>query len=236
MAPGWGGAPRSSPRPAKPGTWRRRSSGLAATRPWKARRSPVNTGASWPTPGDGGGAGTRGSRSNPHKWATGRSGPEVQSTSTTSSADPATLLHGVAVGFAATRAHAQPEVDGQTAYHVEAGAGVEASFLDRLRELSFARGAIGRWPVRERMIPKRGGKRRRLGTRTLADRVVQAALKTVLEPIFEVDSQAALIRVSVRDAEHRTRSPRSTTSPAALTSGLSRLTSRRASIASTTGP
>jgi len=43
--------------------------------------------------------------------------------------------------------------------------------------------------VRERMIPKRGGKRRRLGIPTLADRVVQAALKTVLEPIFEVDFQ-----------------------------------------------
>lgn len=39
------------------------------------------------------------------------------------------------------------------------------------------------------MISKRGGKCRRLGIPTVADRVVEAALKTVLEPIFEVDFQ-----------------------------------------------
>jgi len=37
------------------------------------------------------------------------------------------------------------------------------------------------------MIPKASGKLRRLGIPTVADRVVQAALKLVLEPIFEVD-------------------------------------------------
>ena len=42
-------------------------------------------------------------------------------------------------------------------------------------------------PVRERMIPKPGGKLRRLGIPTVADRVVQASLKLVLEPIFEAD-------------------------------------------------
>jgi RNA-directed DNA polymerase len=42
-------------------------------------------------------------------------------------------------------------------------------------------------PVRERMIPKAGGKLRRLGIATIADRVVQASLKLVLEPIFEAD-------------------------------------------------
>lgn len=40
-------------------------------------------------------------------------------------------------------------------------------------------------PVRERHIPKPGGKTRRLGIPTVADRVVQASLKLVLEPIFE---------------------------------------------------
>jgi RNA-directed DNA polymerase len=41
--------------------------------------------------------------------------------------------------------------------------------------------------VREKTIPKAGGKVRALGIPTTADRVVQAALKLVLEPIFETD-------------------------------------------------
>ena len=41
--------------------------------------------------------------------------------------------------------------------------------------------------VREKAIPKAGGKVRRLGIPTAADRVVQASLKLVLEPIFEAD-------------------------------------------------
>ncbi|MEV1175175.1 reverse transcriptase/maturase family protein [Nonomuraea sp. NPDC049784] len=41
-------------------------------------------------------------------------------------------------------------------------------------------------PVRERLIPKPGTcKKRRLGIPALADRVVQASLKLVMEPIFE---------------------------------------------------
>jgi RNA-directed DNA polymerase len=42
-------------------------------------------------------------------------------------------------------------------------------------------------PVRERLIPKASGKVRRLGIATARDRVVQASLKLVLEPIFEAD-------------------------------------------------
>jgi RNA-directed DNA polymerase len=42
-------------------------------------------------------------------------------------------------------------------------------------------------PVREVMIPKTSGKMRRLGIPTATDRVVQASLKLVLEPIFETD-------------------------------------------------
>lgn len=36
-------------------------------------------------------------------------------------------------------------------------------------------------------LTKTGGKLRRLGIPTVADRVVQASLKLVLEPIFEAD-------------------------------------------------
>ena len=39
------------------------------------------------------------------------------------------------------------------------------------------------------MIPKANGKLRKLGIPTIADRVVQASLKLVLEPIFEADFQ-----------------------------------------------
>src|SRR3954471_22083721 len=41
--------------------------------------------------------------------------------------------------------------------------------------------------VREKTIPKTGGKVRALGIPTTVDRVVRAALKRVLEPIFEAD-------------------------------------------------
>lgn len=76
-------------------------------------------------------------------------------------------------------------VDGNTAYYVEEVRGV-GDFLTDIRASLKAR-TFTPLPVRERMIPKPGGKRRRLGIPTVTDRVVQAALKLVLEPIFEAD-------------------------------------------------
>ena len=76
-------------------------------------------------------------------------------------------------------------VDGETAHYITAVRGVPA-FLSELRAELKAR-RFRPAPVREVMIPKPGGKRRRLGIATVRDRVVQAALKTVLEPIFEAD-------------------------------------------------
>jgi RNA-directed DNA polymerase len=76
-------------------------------------------------------------------------------------------------------------VDGETAYYVETVRGVEG-FLDELRSQVKDR-SFRPLPVRERMIPKGGGKMRRLGIAAVRDRVVQASLKLVLEPIFEAD-------------------------------------------------
>jgi RNA-directed DNA polymerase len=75
--------------------------------------------------------------------------------------------------------------DGQTVYYVETVRGVEG-FLDELRSQLRDR-SFRPLPVRERMIPKAGGKLRRLGIAAVRDRVVQASLKLVLEPIFEAD-------------------------------------------------
>jgi RNA-directed DNA polymerase len=75
-------------------------------------------------------------------------------------------------------------VDGFTASAIAArGVG---EFLDRLRSRLKDR-SFQPVPVRERMIPKAGGKKRRLGIATITDRVVQASVKLVLEPIFEAD-------------------------------------------------
>ncbi|MGE5285634.1 MAG: group II intron reverse transcriptase/maturase, partial [Micromonosporaceae bacterium] len=80
-----------------------------------------------------------------------------------------------------------PGVDGLTVRLVEERIGVR-EFLDDLRAQLKA-GTFRPLPVRERKIPKPGGsgKLRKLGIPAVADKVVQAALKLVLEPIFEAD-------------------------------------------------
>jgi RNA-directed DNA polymerase len=102
--------------------------------------------------------------------------------------DPATLLMAFdrVAGNTGSRT---PGVDGLTVTDVEERVGMPG-FLDDLRAQLKA-GAFRPQPVRERKIPKPGGsgKLRKLGIPTVADRVVQAALKLVLvlEPIFEAD-------------------------------------------------
>jgi RNA-directed DNA polymerase len=98
--------------------------------------------------------------------------------------DPATLK--LAFFRVATNQGANtPGVDGVTAAWVEEQVGMPR-FLDDLRA-AVKDGSFRPLPVRERMIPKPGGsgKLRKLGIPCIADRVVQAALKLVLEPIFE---------------------------------------------------
>jgi len=61
-----------------------------------------------------------------------------------------------------------------------------AAFLAELREDLKAR-RFKPTPVRQKTIPKANGKLRKLGIPDVDDRVVQAALKLVMEPIFEAD-------------------------------------------------
>jgi RNA-directed DNA polymerase len=100
--------------------------------------------------------------------------------------DPATLIVAFdrVAGNTGSRA---PGVDGLTVADVGERIGVPG-FLDDLR-VSLKEGTFRPLPVRERTIPKPGGsgKVRALGIPTVTDRVVQAALKLVLEPIFEAD-------------------------------------------------
>jgi RNA-directed DNA polymerase len=74
-------------------------------------------------------------------------------------------------------------VDGVTPRSIVFG---REAFLVGLRDDLKAR-RFTPLPVGEKLIPKPGGKLRGLGIPTARDRVVQAALKLVLEPIFEAD-------------------------------------------------
>lgn len=76
-------------------------------------------------------------------------------------------------------------VDGATRWRIENEVGRER-FLEELRN-SLKKRTYRPQPVRQKGIPKPDGRMRYLGIPTVADRVVQMALKLVLEPIFEVD-------------------------------------------------
>jgi RNA-directed DNA polymerase len=145
----------------------------------------VNTGAPWPT-AELAEARVLGIQAKLHRWAIDDPTRRFDDLFNLVG-DPAFLL----VGWRRVRGNMGARtagVDGQTAAYIEWVRG-EAAFLAELRADLKAR-RFAPLPVRERMIPKPGGrKRRRLGIPTVRDRVVQAALKLVLEPIFEADFQ-----------------------------------------------
>ncbi len=96
--------------------------------------------------------------------------------------DPATLQ----VAWARVRSNKGSRtagIDAVTRRYVEQRYGADR-FLDDLRR-SLTDHSFRPLPVRERGIPKKSGKVRYLGIPVLRDRVVQMALKLVLEPIFE---------------------------------------------------
>jgi RNA-directed DNA polymerase len=147
----------------------------------------VNTGAPWPTLSiEEAEARVLGIQAKLHRWATDE--PDRRFVDLFNLVhDPAFLL----VGWRRVRGNKGARsagVDGETAYYVETVRG-EEGFLAELRA-SLKDRSFRPLPVRERLIPKPGStKRRRLGIATVRDRVVQAALKLVLEPIWEADFQ-----------------------------------------------
>src|SRR6202165_4724624 len=86
----------------------------------------------------------------------------------------------------AKRNDGAPGTDGVTFEAIEVD-GVER-FLDQLREELVQRGYRPQRP-RKVGIPKEGGKVRQVSIASIRDRVVQGALKLILEPIFEADFQ-----------------------------------------------
>ena len=79
-----------------------------------------------------------------------------------------------------------PGVDGVTFEAIEAQ-GVE-TLLEQLRD-ELTRRTYQPLPARRQEIPKDGGKVRVLSIPAIRDRVVQGALKLILEPVFEADFQ-----------------------------------------------
>lgn len=90
--------------------------------------------------------------------------------------------------LARNRGSQTPGTDGMTRRRIEERADGVAQFLNEVRE-ELRSGRYRPEPVRQRLIPKSGkpGQFRPLGIPTLKDRLVQMALKFVLEPIFEAD-------------------------------------------------
>ena len=77
-----------------------------------------------------------------------------------------------------------PGIDGKSFKDIEAE-GLEG-FVEQIRQELHAR-TYRPMPNRRVEIPKGNGKTRTLGIPTIKDRVVQGALKLILEPIFEAD-------------------------------------------------
>jgi RNA-directed DNA polymerase len=96
-------------------------------------------------------------------------------------------LHVALARVARNKGRRTAGVDGETVMKVLSSEGADA-FLTRIRG-ALRSGAFTPSPVRRVLIPKKGqlGKFRPLGIPTVTDRVVQAALKNIMEPIFEAD-------------------------------------------------
>jgi RNA-directed DNA polymerase len=147
--------------------------------------APVNTGAvTWPDPYSAGVA-VRSMQIKLHRWA-GEDSSRRFGDLFNLVCDPAFLVHAWE-RVSGNKGARTPGVDKATVAMIETWVGVE-EFLGQIRD-SLRSGEFGPVEVRQVMIPKASGKLRKLGIPTVADRVVQASLKAVLEPIFEADFQ-----------------------------------------------
>jgi RNA-directed DNA polymerase len=139
----------------------------------------VNTDAPWPTL-DEAEARVLGIQTKLHRWATDDPGRRFDDLFNLV-ADPGFLV----VAWDRVRGNRGARsagVDGVKPNSIVFGAALLEGLRVELKAHTFSP-----MPVRERLIPKAVGKTRRLGIATARDRVVQASLKLVLEPIFEAD-------------------------------------------------
>ena len=84
------------------------------------------------------------------------------------------------------RNNGAPGVDGVSIEQITATPEGEAAWVAAIQQ-SLKERTYRAQPVRRVYIPKANGKLRPLGIPTLVDRVVQAAVKLIIEPIFEAD-------------------------------------------------
>jgi group II intron reverse transcriptase/maturase len=114
------------------------------------------------------------------------------------------LLHHLSVGllrdsFYALRRQASPGIDGVTWQEYETG------LADRLVDLHnrVHRGTYRAKPSRRVFVPKADGRQRPLGIAALEDKIVQQALVTILNQIYEVDFQGFSYGFRPRRSPHQ---------------------------------